>query len=293
MKTYLLIIFTASSIFLTSEAEEFDLPLVLDATGVSACIQVCLSDLFYSAVELVHLQDPVQRFSNVCRKYDEASICVAKEKFCLQSTIFEIALSGIDEVCNERGEDIMQYKDCLETQSEIVLKNCDRECYFTDVLVTLSGKGNAKELQRLQNKTKDLQKELASLCVTFGCMSSCMARDFNINCSPVGTMIVKALLKPFFTFSSIFDEIGPRAKLSVYRQVPPQCYYLVDFQEVEGITFGKPPTKKMSKSPEEAVLNEITRKEEMKKKKKAELEKQFMMDVQKGSLHLVEKNKHR
>ncbi|KAL6737524.1 hypothetical protein Aduo_011158 [Ancylostoma duodenale] len=289
MHASLLTLLFTCTIFNFSHAQDLDLPFVLDAGGVPECIQACLSDLFYSAAELVYLQNPVEKFRELCRTYDNASQCIEDQKdTCYQTTVFDIALSGLDEVCNEREEDWMEHKDCLEVHSEVVLKNCDHQCHFTDVMITLSGKGNPKGLQKLQEDQEALQKELASVCTSFGCMSSCAARDLNINCSPVGTIIVEALLKPFFTIATIFEEIGPRAKISIYRQVPSQCYYLVDYEEVHGISHGKPPSKMTSKNPEEAVLNEITTKEEMKKKKKAELEKMFLMEARKGLSFFVE-----
>ncbi|CAJ0603567.1 unnamed protein product [Cylicocyclus nassatus] len=209
-----------SSLIISPEAEEFDfdLPLVLDATGVPECIQACLSDLFDSAVKLLSLRNPVERFSDLCKKYDNASLCIAKQDFCTHSTIFEMALSGLDEVCTERAEDIAEHKDCLKTELEPVLKECDSQCHLTKVLIMLSGKGNPEGLKKFQEDHQALQKDIASICVSFGCMSSCLAKELNMYCPPAGTTIVKALLKPFFTFSNIFEEIGPRAKLSIYRQ---------------------------------------------------------------------------
>ncbi|ETN87026.1 hypothetical protein NECAME_05747 [Necator americanus] len=215
--------------------------------------------------------------------YNNASLCVEnhKEK-CSQTTVFNIALSGIDELCHEKEQDVLQHRECLESHSGTVLNGCDSVCHFTDFMIMLSGKGDAQRLKKLEADKEALQKETGSACTAFGCMSSCVAREFNMNCSPLGSIIVEALTKPFFTIATIFEEIGPRAKISIYRQVPPQCYYLVNYEEIRGLSAGKAPNKVLFKNPEEAILNEITTREEMKSRKKAELEKQFLMEAQMG-----------
>lgn len=276
----LLLLFAA---FSTLKADEFELPVVLDATEVPECIQACLSNLFFSAAEMIHLHNPVDKFNDLCTTYHNATQCIENQKdTCVQTTLFDIALSGLDELCNERDEELYQHKECLREHSEVVLKNCDRTCQFTTVLMELAGHGNAKGIQELQENHDALAKEVSAVCVTFGCMSSCVSRDLNVRCHPAGTIITEALLKPFFTASTIFEEVGPRAKISIYRQVPPECYYLMTYDAVKGITEGKPPSKALARSPEEAIQKEIALKDKRRKQKKADLEKQFLMDAGHG-----------
>ncbi|VDL71269.1 unnamed protein product [Nippostrongylus brasiliensis] len=162
----------------------------------------------------------------------------------------------------------------------MALKNCDRTCDFTDVLMQMSGKKNSKFMQKLKEEQSMLQTEIADICSSFGCMSSCVTADLNAYCSPAGTIITQALLKPFFTAAQIFEEIGPRSKISVFRQIPPQCYYLINIDQVQGVVKGIAPSKELFKTPEEAVQKEVSMKEELKNKKKADLEKQFLKDAQ-------------
>ncbi|KAK5976521.1 CPG4 domain-containing protein [Trichostrongylus colubriformis] len=267
----------------TLRADDFELSLTLDVTGVPQCIQACLSDLFYSVTELIHLQNPVAKFPSLCKTYADASLCVENQKeTCVQTTLFEIALSGLDELCNERAEDLIPHKECLEQHAELVLKNCDQSCQLTSILMDLAGKRSAEELQKLEEDHDKMAKEVSSLCTAFGCMSSCVAHDLNVQCSPAGTIIVKALLKPFITGATIFEEIGARAKMSIYRQIPSLCYYLTNLKDVEGIAEGRPPAEPSDKNPEEAIRREIKLKEQQRKQKKAELERLFLMDAKQG-----------
>ncbi|WKY07338.1 hypothetical protein Q1695_007073 [Nippostrongylus brasiliensis] len=288
----------------TLKANEFGLAVSLDTTGVPECIQACLTGLFYAAAELVHLPDPVDRFLGLCWTYHNATLCVEEQKdTCIQTTLFNIALSGLDELCHEREEDLLPHKECLRDHLEMALKNCDRTCDFTDVLMQMSGKKNSKFMQKLKEEQKEqthlgteepglmqklkeeqsmLQTEIADICSSFGCMSSCVTADLNAYCSPAGTIITQALLKPFFTAAQIFEEIGPRSKISVFRQIPPQCYYLINIDQVQGVVKGIAPSKELFKTPEEAVQKEVSMKEELKNKKKADLEKQFLKDAQKN-----------
>lgn len=270
-------------VFHTLRCDDFELPVVLDATGVPDCIQACLSDLFYTAAELIHLQNPVDKFDDLCRSYENASLCIENQKdTCIQTTLFDIALSGLDELCNEKEEELLEHKQCLSEHAEMALKNCDRCCHFTNILIDFSGHGTSEGIQKLQENHESLVKEVSAVCTTFGCMSSCVAREINAKCPPAGTIITEALLKPFFTASAIFEEIGPRAKISIYRQVPPQCYYLINYEAVQGIANGKSPSKALANNPEEAIMKEIALKEQLRKQKKAELEKQFLLDAKQG-----------
>ncbi|PIO67720.1 hypothetical protein TELCIR_10520 [Teladorsagia circumcincta] len=178
--------------------------------------------------------------------------------------------------------DLIPHKECLEQHAELVLKNCDHSCQLTSVITNLAEQGNPKRLQHLEQDRDTLTKEIANVCTAFGCMSSCVAHDLNVQCPPVGTIITKALLKPFFTAAIIFEEIGPRAKISIYRQIPSQCYYLTNLKDVQGIAEGRPPTKSSEKNPEEAIRKEIKLKEQQRKQKKAELERLFLMDAKQG-----------
>ncbi|KAK6040042.1 hypothetical protein COOONC_22453 [Cooperia oncophora] len=135
------------------------LPLL--AVSSVSNMRIC-SDLFYSVAELIHLQDPVAKFQEVCKNYHSASLCVENQKdTCVQTTLFEIALSGLDELCNEREEDLMPHRECLDQHAELVLKNCDHSCQLTSVLTNLAGQGNAKRLQQLEEDHDALAKVCA------------------------------------------------------------------------------------------------------------------------------------
>ncbi|XGW26455.1 hypothetical protein V3C99_007231 [Haemonchus contortus] len=277
----LLPLLAALSLSKADEVESED--AVFDATGVPQCIQACLSDLLYAVTEMIHLQNPVAKFPGLCETYRKASSCIENQKeACVQTTLFEIALSGLDELCNDRDEDLAPHKECLDRHADLILKNCDHSCHLTSVLSHLAEHGDAEALQKLEEDHETLKKELSSICTTFGCMSSCVAHDLNVQCSPVGTIITESLLRPFHTAATIFEEIGPRAKISIYRQIPPQCYYLTNLKDVQGIAEGRQPPKPSDLKPEDAILKEIRLREQQRKQKKAELEHLFLMDAKQG-----------
>ncbi|EYC19459.1 hypothetical protein Y032_0024g1091 [Ancylostoma ceylanicum] len=220
----------------------FDLPVVIEASGLPHCARTCLSDLFLKAAELMTLKNPMEKFNDLCEIYNNASICVAEQEECFSETTFDFVFKGIDQLCNEKQEELKPHAECLEQKIEEQLNVCDESCGFTESLVTLSMKENVRQIARLRKNHEMMVWELSPVCTSTGCMTACIAEQLNTECGePSGSIIVEALLKPFISSAIIVEELGPRAKMTALKQIPEECHYIIDREELDNIIKGIPP----------------------------------------------------
>ncbi|VDK82334.1 unnamed protein product, partial [Cylicostephanus goldi] len=171
--------------------EELDLPTVIDATGLRLCAQNCLTDLFTKAAELITLENPVENFKHLCSIYNNASICVAEREECYGGIIFDIAFEGLDELCNERQEELEPHVECLERDVENELQVCDKSCHFRGTLEMVSKKKSVSKMPKGIEDHQRMMEEVAPVCTSIGCMTACIAYRLNKNCGePSGSIIV-------------------------------------------------------------------------------------------------------
>ncbi|RCN47125.1 hypothetical protein ANCCAN_06849 [Ancylostoma caninum] len=220
----------------------FDLPVVIEASGLPHCARTCLSDLFLKAAELMTLKKPMEKFNDLCEIYNNASICVAEQEECFSESTFDFVFKGIDQLCNEKQEELKPHAECLEEKIEEQLNVCDESCGFTESLVTLSMKENVRRIAKLHKHHELMVWELSPICTSTGCMTACIAEQLNTECGePSGSIIVEALLKPFISSAIIVEELGPRAKMAALSQIPEECHYIIEREELENIVQGIPP----------------------------------------------------
>ncbi|KAK6021020.1 hypothetical protein OSTOST_13318, partial [Ostertagia ostertagi] len=78
-------------------------------------------------------------------------------------------------------------------------------------------------------------------------MTSCVARGLNEECGePAGTIVMEAVLRPFIKAATILEELGPRAKGLVARQMPEECRFLVEMEQLQNIINGTEPEEASS-----------------------------------------------
>ncbi|KIH53103.1 hypothetical protein ANCDUO_16779, partial [Ancylostoma duodenale] len=220
----------------------FDLPVVIEASGLPHCARTCLSDLFLKAAELMTLKKPMEKFNDLCEIYNNASVCVAEREECFSESTFDFVFKGIDQLCNEKQEELKPHAECLEEKIEEQLNVCDESCGFTESLVTLSMKENVRRIAKLRKHHELMVWELSPVCTSTGCMTACLAEQLNTECGePSGSIIVEALLKPFISSSIIVEELGPRAKMAALSQIPEECHYIIEKEELDNIVQGIPP----------------------------------------------------
>ncbi|KJH48862.1 hypothetical protein DICVIV_04988 [Dictyocaulus viviparus] len=238
-----------------------NLPVMVRSGILSDCARSCLSELYLSAVELLSLKDPVKTFKNLCTAYHNASLCVFSQDNCVNIFTFSTVFSGIDELCSkEEKESIKKHErefislselqphaDCLEKMTAKIIQTCDKTCLFSESIIELSENENIRQLARMKKTHELLSWELAPICSSTGCMMACVAKTMNSECGkPSGTIITQSLMKPFFLADSILNELGANARASVQDQLPQDCHYLVDLQQLKGIPIGMPPGEAVS-----------------------------------------------
>ncbi|CAJ0603572.1 unnamed protein product [Cylicocyclus nassatus] len=222
--------------------EEFDLPTVIDATRVSTCAQNCLTELFSKAAELITLENPVENFKHLCSIYNNASICVAEREECYGGVIFDIVFEGLDELCNERQDELEPHVKCLEKEVQNELHECDKFCHFRDTLVMVSKKESVNKVPKGTEDHQRILEEVAPVCTSTGCMTACIAYRLNKKCGePSGSIIMESLLRPLSRAAEVLGELGPRAQRSVREELPEQCQYVVDKKKLDKIIDGIPP----------------------------------------------------
>lgn len=159
--------------------------------------------------------------------------------------MLETAFSGLETLCGDEESELEKHADCLANATEQIAIDCDIGCRFAESIVDLSESEAVFHIARLR-KHELLMKELAPVCASLGCMSACMASGMNQECeAPAGTIVMEALLKPFFKSAAILDAIGPRAKAAVKRQLPEDCWYLIDTEQLTAVTNGTAPGEDM------------------------------------------------
>lgn len=216
--------------------------MVMRASGVPRCAHPCLSDLFVVTSELITLKDPVEKFNELCMTYRNASLCVDEQGNCMSGTMLDTLFSGIEKLCDEEDEDLQPHSECLGNVSEKVAEKCDGQCSFSDSIVDLSERESVHHIAITRKHHDRLLQELGNVCSSTGCMTACMAKEMNEECGePAGSIVVEAVMKPFFKAAAILDELGPRAKAATRRQLPEDCHFLIDTDQLKEILDGVAP----------------------------------------------------
>ncbi|KAK6057425.1 hypothetical protein COOONC_05055, partial [Cooperia oncophora] len=188
------------------------------------------------------LQNTTENFSELCRAYNDAVLCVDEQEDCLGGVFFDTVFGGLETFCSEEETAIEPYSECLSNVTEAVVLDCNDNCTFTESIMELSTYEFIRRFARVHRTRKMMAEELGPVCTSLGCMASCVARRLNEECDePAGTIVVEAVLRPFFKGAAILDELGTRAKTLVNAQMPEECRYLANTQQLQEIAKGVEP----------------------------------------------------
>ncbi|KAK5976520.1 CPG4 domain-containing protein [Trichostrongylus colubriformis] len=215
---------------------------IFSYSSIPPCAHTCLSDLFTVASDFINMQNTTQNFTELCTAYENASLCVDEQEDCAGSVLFDTVFGGLEMLCNEQEGELEPHADCLANSTDTIVQNCDSNCMFIDTIMELSNNEIMRRFSRIYRSRNLMWEELAPVCTAVGCMGSCVAKGLNDECGePAGTIVVESVLRPFFKSAAILEELGPRAKTFVQKQMPEECRFLVDAQLLQNITEGMQP----------------------------------------------------
>uniref|UniRef100_A0A1I7XMN8 CPG4 domain-containing protein n=1 Tax=Heterorhabditis bacteriophora TaxID=37862 RepID=A0A1I7XMN8_HETBA len=177
--------------------------------------------------------------------YHNASQCIIRRQFedCFDVTAYDIGMSGLQTLCLGREKELRRYETCLDENFNSVFHQCDQLCMFTKSLSDLSHQKNIRKLAKHGGGYKKFLQEIPYVCSSIGCLSSCIAHQLNEYCPSSGTIIIESLLNPFLRIIHLLNELGVSAKNAVHRQIPPQCYYLINEGKIRNISIGIAPSE--------------------------------------------------
>ncbi|CAJ0603583.1 unnamed protein product [Cylicocyclus nassatus] len=96
--------------------------------------------------------------------------------------------------------------------------------------------------KRLEPHVKCLEKEVENELHEFD--KFCHFRDTLVMVSKKESVNKESLLRPLSRTAEVLGELGPRAQRSVREELPQQCQYIVDKENLDKIIDGIPPEVK-------------------------------------------------
>ncbi|KAK6013377.1 hypothetical protein OSTOST_21309 [Ostertagia ostertagi] len=216
-------------------------------SGLPPCAHTCLSDLFVVTADLLSMENTTESFSELCRTYNEAALCVDEQEDCVGGVLFDTIFGGLETLCSEQEDEMEQFSDCLANSTELIVQDCDDNCTFSESITKLSAVEFLRRITRVHRSRDMMFEQLGPVCTATGCMTSCVARGLNEECGePAGTIVMEAVLRPFIKAATILEELGPRAKGLVARQMPEECRFLVEMEQLQNIINGTEPEEASS-----------------------------------------------
>ncbi|GMS79913.1 hypothetical protein PENTCL1PPCAC_2088, partial [Pristionchus entomophagus] len=243
----------------SAEETHQSISTLLSASGIPQCSSSCLSDLLIAAGKIFNFNNTIDNFEQLCSTYDNASVCVATQEIqCIHEASFSVGVSGLEEICKTKQEQFSRHIPCLRPHIDSLLSSCDSSCSLTSSVSSLVSSDSLEQTPNTDDRAT-LYQELAPVCPAMGCMVSCLARSLNRECSPAGTEIAEALLRPFVKASELLIDMGPESFNAIRSVLPSPCHIFVSLTDLADIMSGVESRRWASRS-EAAALADQERK---------------------------------
>jgi len=221
---------------------QINLPLLVNATGVAACMLPCIDGMVTAANQALTFQQTIESIFALCSQYDNARVCVeSKSRTCLHQKSFMIGTSGMKVLCVDRKTVLLPKQKCLDTYLDQTLQDCDAKFGLRTALVNLSQNPDVKKMAAEGGQPLRLLKMLNETCTAIGPFVACMVPPLNDKCQGAGTQIADGIITPFRIGAQTLISGGRGLVAFARRQMPASCHYLIDPAVLNQIRLGTPP----------------------------------------------------
>ncbi|KAL3097092.1 hypothetical protein niasHS_002808 [Heterodera schachtii] len=216
-------------------SEEVDINAIWGTVGMPKCIDRCIKSLSSAMGRLLQFNETLDKFDDICIKYDEAVNCIHEKVLCLSSNVFEVITSGVEHLCKgPKKQFVKKHKTCLEKNLDKVAQGCDQKCHLARSLAQFSRRSDLRGVG-LVHLLAVVNADSGPVCSAADCFLHCFREGMNQKCARSGGVITDGLLRPFYYLANLIQKSGRAIRKFLDDKLPNECKYLMKKETLDEV----------------------------------------------------------
>uniref|UniRef100_A0AC34QVQ7 Chondroitin proteoglycan 4 domain-containing protein n=1 Tax=Panagrolaimus sp. JU765 TaxID=591449 RepID=A0AC34QVQ7_9BILA len=212
---------------------------ILKALGLSRSVRICVDPFINVLHDSFETESPINDLPIICNSYNNTKKCFREHNAASDVKIFNIATSGVNNLCTQKWPFLEKNWECLVKHSGYKAKACDAKCNMLQSLADLSHDQQVAFWAESGGNIIKMLTKLGDICSAARCFLPCYRDQLNQSCKRAGGMIVDGLLKPFYQLANFVKNSGPLVQQFLAVNMPPTCRFLTNETLLKNIRKGE------------------------------------------------------